>query len=304
MRLFRSKTSSLCIASFAILMAASVSAFAQKQDDDVIKVDSAIVLVNVAVTDEEGLAVEGLKRSEFTVLEDGKEQEVSIFGSESTPFAAVLLIDSSGSMESRISLARSAAINFLDGLRTDDAAAIYHFFSKVVQVQDFSNSHDISERIFDVKPDGMTALNDAVYEAAQVLSQRHEKRRAIIVLSDGGDNISKRSSEKALKAADAANATIYTIDMSSPELSMAERAANRGVLKKFAEKTGGTFIETPGGAAMRTAFRAIVEELGSQYTLAYEPKGPPDGKHHAIEVRIARSNLTIRTRKGYDSPKK
>jgi Ca-activated chloride channel family protein len=274
------------------------------QDDDVIKVDSSLVVLNTTITDARGLPVAGLKQAQFKVFEDGQEQKIDFFDAEKTPFAAVILIDTSGSMETRMSMARSAAINFLDGLRPDDVTAIYNFDTKVSLVQDFSNSRDITERIFDLKADGYTALNDAIFKAAQELEKRSEKRKAIIVLSDGADNKSGRSADKVLKAALASNVTLYTIDMSTVETGGKDRLQNQGALKNFAEKSGGTFIPTPGGAAMRAAFKNIVEELGTQYTLGYQPtNSKKDGKWREIEIKVARPNLNIRTRKGYNAPK-
>ena len=104
----------------------------------------------------------------------------------------------------------------------------------------------------------MTVLNDAVYEAAQALKGRKEKRKAIIVLSDGADTRSGRSASKALKAALATNATIYTVDMSALNTGGKRRMQNQGALKRFAKKSGGRFIKTPGGVAMRKAFESIV----------------------------------------------
>lgn len=275
-----------------------------QNDDDVITVDSSIVILNAAVTDAAGKAVSGLSQKRFRVFEDGIEQEIVSFGTEETPFAAVILLDTSGSMEERVTLARAAAIQFLDGLRREDSAAIYNFYSKIELVQDFSNSRNLREQAFDLKANGMTVLNDAIYKAAQELSTRPEKRRAIIVLSDGADTMSKKSSEKALKAALLANATIYSVDMAAIDTSGKERVQNQGVLKNFAEKTGGKFVATPGGVAMRDAFKRIVEELGQQYTIAYQPSNAAkDGKWRAIELRISRPNLTIRTRKGYNAQK-
>lgn len=282
----------------------SVSIFGQ-DDDEIVKIDSDLVLVNATVTDRSGAAVTGLKASQFTILIDGVEQKFNTFEPEVTPFAAVILLDTSGSMESRVSLARSAAIKFLEELRSNDVAAVYRFDSKVVLIQDFSRNRDIAESIFELKADGMTALNDAVSKAANALAARPEKRRAIVVLSDGGDTISKLSSDKALKAANEAGATIYTIDMSSPDLKVAERAQLQGALKKFSDKTGGTFIATPGGPLMRDALNKIALELGNQYTLTVAlTDALTDGKFHSIEVRVAKPNLTIRTRKGFTSPKK
>lgn len=282
----------------------SITIHAQSGEDDVIKVDSSIVLVNATVTDASGKAATGLTQKQFSVFEDGIEQPIVNFAAETTPFAAVILMDTSGSMESRVSMARSAAIRFLSGLRADDYTAIYNFDSQVKMVQDFSNSRDITESVFDLKANGMTVLNDAIYKAAAILSRRPEKRRAIIVLSDGADTQSGRSADAAYKAAIAANATIYTIDMSAPDDRSVDRIQGQGALKMFAQKSGGTFVATPGGPAMREAFTRIVEELGNQYTISYEPKNiKSDGKFHSIEVRVARPNLTIRTRKGYYAPK-
>jgi Ca-activated chloride channel family protein len=273
-------------------------------NDEIITVDSSIVLMNAVITDSEGKPVGGLKKNQFKVFEDGTEQEVSIFETQETPFAAVILLDTSGSMEQRISLARSAAINFLDGLRRDDSAAIYNFDTKVSLIQDFSNSRDVAEKLFDLKAYGYTALNDAIYKAAQELGTRPEKRRAIIVLSDGADNKSNHSADKALKAANLAGATVYTVDMSAIDTGGRERMQNQGALKNFAEKTGGIFVPTPGGNALRQAFKNIVAELGVQYTLGYQSSNSKkDGKWRAIEMRVARPNLSIRTRKGYNAEK-
>jgi Ca-activated chloride channel family protein len=276
-----------------------------QNDDEIINVDSSVVVLNATITDVNGKSTTGLKQTQFKIFEDGQEQKVDFFEAEKTPFAAVILIDTSGSMEGSVSMARSAAINFLDGLRVDDMTAIYNFDSRVSLVQDFSNSRDVSEKVFDLKAAGMTVLNDAIYKAALELSKRSEKRKAIIVLSDGADTKSGRSGDKALKAAIAANSTIYTIDMSSINTGGKDRFQSQGALKNFAEKSGGIFVPVPGGVAMREAFKNIVEELGVQYTLGYQPtNAKKDGKWRAIEIRVAKPNLTIRTRKGYYAAKK
>lgn len=288
---------------FLIVFCSAAGVFAQ-DDDDTIKVESSIVVLNAAITDVSGKTISGLKQAQFKIFEDGQEQKIEYFAAEETPFAAIILLDSSGSMEQRISLARSAAINFLDGLRPEDNVAIYNFDTKISLVQEFSNSRDIAEKVFDLKANGMTVLNDAIFQAAKELEKRPEKRKAIIVLSDGADTLSKYSSDKALKIALAANATIYTVDMSSIDTGGKERMQNQGVLKNFAEKSGGKFVAASGGAVLRDAFKSIVAELGSQYTLSYQPTNTArDGKWRSIEVRVAKPNLSIRTRKGYNAPK-
>ena len=287
--------------SILFLLAFNFSIFAQ-DDDEVITVDSSVVILNASITDAKGNAVTNIKQTQFKVFEDGTEQEISVFKAQETPFAAVILLDTSGSMEERVSLARSAAITFLDGLRSEDNVSIYNFDSKVSLVQDFSNSINFPDKFYELKADGWTVLNDAIFEAAQALGKRSEKRRAIIVLSDGADTKSRRSSDKALKAALAVNAVIYTVDMAAVNAS--DRLQSQNALKNFAEKTGGLFVLAPGGVAMREAFKSIVSELGVQYTLGYNPiNTKKDGKWRNIELKVSRPNLKIRTRKGYNAEK-
>jgi Ca-activated chloride channel homolog len=279
----------------------AVSVFAQN-DDEVIKIDSSLVVLNATITDSNGKPVSNLKQNIFKIFEDGIEQPISFFETEETPFAAVVLLDTSGSMENRISLARASAINFLNGLRGEDQAAIYSFDSKVNLIQDFSTSRDVSDKLFDVKAYGFTVLNDAVYKAAEELAKRPEKRKAIVILSDGMDTKSGKSADKALKLALATNTTIYTVDMST--IGDKDRPQSVAVLKNFAEKSGGKFIATDDVKSLTTAFKSIASEIGTQYTLGYSPSNTAkDGKWRAIELRIAKPNLTIRTRKGYNAPK-
>jgi len=279
----------------------STGGFSQSDDAEIV-IDSSVVILNVSVQDSTGKPVTDLPKSLFTVFEDGVAQKIDYFSASETPFAAVILLDTSGSMEERVSLARAAALQFIDKLRSSDVAAIYRFDSVIQEVQSFSNARDPVESIYELKSKGMTRLNDAIYKAAADLSRRPEKRRAIIVLSDGQDTMSGRSAEKALKAALDAEALIYTVDMSP--IGDARRAQNQAPLKYFADKSGGTFISTPGGAALRDAFRKIAEDLGVQYTITYSPTNSvKNGKWRTIEVRIARPNLRIRTRPGYFAEK-
>jgi Ca-activated chloride channel family protein len=275
------------------------------QDDDVLRVNTDLVVVNVTVTDAAGKYARGLKRTNFTLTEDGREQAVSSFSAETTPFAAVVLLDFSGSMENRVSLARSAAIRFLDGLREEDVAAVYSFDSEVDQLQDFSPSRDLAPTAFGRRAKGMTVLNDAILRASADLSRRPEKRRAIVVLSDGYDTKSSASMDKALSAALDAGVTVYTVDMSSPETgNLAARAQAAGALRHYASKSGGRYVSTPGGQSLREAFSGIVEELGNQYTIAYRPTNHTrDGHWREIEVKLDGTGLTARTRKGYRAAK-
>jgi Ca-activated chloride channel family protein len=289
----------------ALLLITAVTALAQ--DEDVVRVNTDLVVLNLAVTDKSGQYVKGLKATDFKVYEDGvevKSELIATFSLQESPYAAVVLLDSSGSMEARFTLARSAAIRFLDGLREEDVAAVYRFDSKVERVQEFSGGRDLAPMAYAIRATGMTTLNDAIVEAARTLAERPESRKAIIVLSDGMDTYSKATSEKAVESALAVGASIFAVDMS--ELGGAATGRSGAPqLRGFAEKTGGRFIATPGGQAMRDAFASIADELGKQYTLAYRPVNQKrDGKWRSLEVKLNRDDLVVRTRKGYRAPKK
>lgn len=274
----------------------------QDQDDDVVRVNTDLVVLNATVLDKEGKFVPGLKRTDFRIFEDGEEQKLASFTAEETPFAAAILLDTSGSMETRLTLGRSAAIKFLEGLRDEDVAAVYNFDMKVEQMQDFSPGRDLPPRAFGLRTKMMTALNDAVLRAADDLAKREEKRRAIVVLSDGGENYSRASSDKALDHALQAGATIYAVNMS--ETGPGRDIAGSSILKNLADKSGGRYVASPGGQELRDSFAAIAEELGHQYTLVYRPLNRAhDGRWRAIQVKPGRADITIRTRKGYRAPK-
>ena len=289
----------------AILCVSALIVFAQ--DDDVIRVNTELVVLNLTVTDREGNYVKALKKSDFKIYDDGVEvspEMIASFSLHESPYAAVVLLDSSGSMEARFSLARSAAIRFLDGLRPEDVAAVYRFDSKVERVQEFSGGRDLAPTAYAIRAKGMTTLNDAIVEASKTLADRTEQRKAIVILSDGMDTYSKASSAKALESALAVGASIYAVDMSSLEIAGSKKNQSAASLKEFAEKTGGRFIATPGGPALRDAFSGIAEELGHQYTISFRPVNTKrDGKWRTLEVKLSREDLTVRTRKGYRAPK-
>ena len=277
------------------------SAPAQDQDD-VVRVSTDLVVINATVLDKDGKFVRGLKRTDFHIFEDDTEQKIASFTAEETPFAAAILLDTSGSMETRLTLGRGAAIEFLNGLRDEDVAAVYNFDAKVEQIQDFSPGRDLPAKAFSLKTRNQTALNDAVLQAAGDLGKREEKRRAIVILSDGGENYSRASSDKALDRALQSGVTIYAVNMG--ETGPQRDLAATGILKNFASKSGGRYVDAPGGQVLRDSFAEIAEELGHQYTIAYRPTNHAhDGKWRTIALKLSRADLTVRTRKGYKSPK-
>src|SRR5215831_3280607 len=275
--------------------------------EEVISVETNLIVVNVTVTDALENYVSGLKLEDFKILEDGAAQRALDLAIDEAPFAASILLDMSGSMGSKLSLARAACGNFLSELRDGDMVAVYSFSGfKVKMLQDFSESHDAPEAVWDMKARDETPLYDAIVKAADALAQRPERRRAIILVSDGADTKSKASLDQAARKTLDANALIYAVDMSDRAVFKSERQDNGAdVMKMLAAKTGGRFIATPGGAGMRDAYAGTVEELRRQYTLTYESTNEKrDGKWRAIEVRVTRPGLNVRARQGYYARKK
>ncbi|MGH9833979.1 MAG: VWA domain-containing protein, partial [Blastocatellia bacterium] len=262
---------------------------------------------NVSVTDPLENYISGLKAEDFKVFEDKAQQKIVSFGFEETPFAVVILLDTSGSMGRKLTLARAACGNFVDRIRDGDVFSIYSFGGfKVKTLQDFTEVRDVPDAVWDLRPDGETPLYDGIVKAAEALSKRPELRRAILVVSDGVDTKSGASLDDAVRKVTDAAASVYTIDLSDAAVyRVAPRDNGAEVMKMLAVKTGGRFFRTPGGSELRDAFTSTVEELRRQYTITYESANDKfDGRWRAIEVRVAKPNLNIRSRQGYYARKK
>ncbi len=268
----------------------------------VIAVDTTVVILNMTVTDSEGRHVRKLSADDFEVLEDRVPQHILSLSSTEMPFAAAILLDSSGSMDAKMSLARAACSSFVEGIRDGDVFAIYGFGgTKVKLLQDFTEVRDAGFAIWDEDARGMTPLYDCIVTASEALSKRSERRKAILLVSDGADTQSKVTFEKAMRTALDADVAVYGVDLSDSAINRnAVRDSGAEAMKQFATRTGGKFFRTPGGAALRSTFVATVEELRNQYTLVYEPTNEKaDGKWRSIEVRPRRLNVNVRTRQGY-----
>src|SRR5215470_12441157 len=194
---------SVCLAVVLVVPAATIPPAQEKkvqppgsrqpEQDEPLRLHSDLVVVSVTVTDKNGQYAHGLTLKDFNVLEDEKAQTVNSFFAEETPFAAAILIDMSGSMEYKFGMVRTAAASFVDHIREDDQVAVYGFNNKVRQFQDFSNLHDITDYIWDAKAELTTRLYDCMSDAIAALAKRDEKRRAILLISDGCDTSSKDS---------------------------------------------------------------------------------------------------------------
>jgi len=283
----------------------------RQRDDEPVQLHSDLVVVNLIVTDAKGQYAHGLSAGEFKVLEDGASQPIDSFLAEEASFAAAILIDTSGSMDYKFGLVRAAAASFVDHIRENDQVAVYGFNDKITMFQDFSDLRDISEYVWDAKAENDTRLYDCADEAIIALEKRTEKRKAILLISDGWDTTSRKASfDSIMKKCLARGITIYSIDLVDDNVRMGGGAAVLGLrrgqleMKEFATQTGGRYLHTPQGDKLEEAFTGIVDELRNQYTVTYySTNHKRDGRWRKLSVDVSRPGLTTRTRKGYWAPK-
>lgn len=279
--------------------------------DEPIRLHSDLVVLNLTVTDRAGQYAHGLKPKDFKILEDGVLQSLESFSAEEAPFAATILVDMSSSMGFKFGLVRGAAASFVEQIRDNDQVAVYGFNNEVRRFQDFSNTRNISDYIWDAEAESLTRLYDCIDEAIEALQKREEKRRAVLLISDGWDSSSRKASlDSALKKALAAGVTIYAVDLiDNQELMGSSRVASllrrgRSEMKEFADRTGGRYIHSPQGDKLDEAFNGIIEELRNQYTVTYYSTNyKRDGRWRKLNVSLSRPELTTRTRTGYFAPK-
>jgi len=261
------------------------------------------------VTDQHGLYIKSLKKNDFKILDDGKPPEILSFSRETDlPLQVGLLIDASQSVTSRFKFEQEAAIAFLkQTIRPKyDQALVIGFDLTPKVTQDFTDDTEkLSVAIRTMRPGTLTAMYDVLYYACRdkLLKQPRSGpvRHAIILLSDGNDNSSAVTREKAIEMAQRAEVSLYTIS-TNPTASGGKTKGNKA-LEYLAEATGGRSYAPSAITELKDAFAAIQEDLRSQYVVSYKPAAfTPDGHYRTIEVQAhTQKGLRIRSRKGYRS---
>jgi len=278
----------------------------QKDQRPVIRarVDVVNVLCTVRENGGKGKYVENLKRDDFEVFEDGVRQKVQYFnhgmGEEADPLSVALLIDTSGSVKSKLAFEQKAAVEFLKStLRKDkDLAAVLQFHEEVELIQDFTYDPDLLRNaILQTRAGGGTKLYDAVYVASEDLLKDEVGRRVMVVLSDGDDTLSELPKKDAIKAAQEQDVVIFGLGIRSAD-------TNYGALKDFAQDTGGLFVDSEIDLdRLREAFAKINGEIKNQYSLGYVSHNKArDGAFREIKIKLKKRGLKVKHRKGYYSP--
>jgi Ca-activated chloride channel family protein len=312
-----------------------------QDQDEVLKLRTDEVLLNITVIDPYGHLAPDLNRSEFIIAEDGQRQEIASFLVSSVPVNVVLLLDASGSVVTEIEGLRDAAMQFVNQLGAEDKVSIIEFHTKLELIQDWTSKpeevrHALQWRF---KPGmvmnkkgyyeyGSTALFDAVYSAADEQLAKVEGRKAIIILTDGDDTSSKVTREQALGALIKAGAVVYVVSkaramitslakyrgksariFAGPQAHQAEAIAARlenaeKLMAELSARTGGQLFSPVEDKDLSAAYAQAARELKNQYIITYVSRnGTRDGRLRRVNVFLTRPGFTSRTRDSYYAPK-
>lgn len=279
--------------------------------DQVFRTAVEMVSLNVTVTDQKHHYLTDLDSKDFSIFEDGAKQEIAYFNRTTLPIALSLLLDTSASMESRMTTAQDAAIGFARKLRPQDLAQVVDFDTRVEILQSFTtDAAALETAIRNTTAGGSTSMYNALYISlkelvkVQAKSDDDVRRRAVVLLSDGEDTSSLVTYEEVLDLAKRSATTIYTIGLQSRETSISKgfREAEF-VLRQLAQETGGRAFFPQRAEDLTAIYGEIADELASQYVIGYASTNPKrDGAWRRLNVLVGRQGTTARTKRGYFAP--
>ena len=275
-----------------------------------LKVDVKLVNVYVTVTDAHGGPVSGLKKENFTLQEDGRDQTISVFDKESAvPLSIALAIDTSLSTRHDLPLEQASAKRFARAImRPVDALSVFGFSETVLQSTSYtSDLKRIDDGIDHIRLGAATALFDAVFLASRSLDRR-QGRKVLVLITDGGDTVSKVDYKEAVRAAEEAEGIVYSIIVVPIENSAGRETGGEHALIQLSEDTGGKYYYATSMSQLDEAFRQISDELRTQYLLAYYPsERTSNSQFRRIQVSVSGPPDTaiyrVRHRAGYYTSK-
>ena len=273
-----------------------------------LKVDVSLVLVPVTITDPMNRLVTGLDRENFQIFEDQSPQELKSFSSEDAPVSIGVIFDMSGSMSSKIERAREAVIEFFKTSNPQDEFFMVTFADKPEEVSDFTSSvEDIQGKLVYTVPKGRTALLDAIYLGISKMRQARYSKKALLIISDGGDNHSRYTESEIKSVVKEADVMLYAIGIYDHNMATSEEMLGPELLSDITELTGGrTFtIDNPNDLA--DVATKIGIELRNQYMLGYRPSNSGhNGKWRKIKVKLLPPKglppLRVFAKTGYYAP--
>jgi Ca-activated chloride channel family protein len=272
------------------------------------KVDVNLVLVPVTITDPMNRLVTGLDRDNFNLFEGKDQQEIRTFSSEDAPVSLGVIFDMSGSMSSKIDRAREAVIEFFKTANPQDEFFLITFADKPEELADFTTSvDDIQGRLVYTIPKGRTALLDAIYLGVSKMRQAKYPKKALLIISDGGDNHSRYTEGEIRSMVKEADVLIYAIGIYDHYFPTEEERLGPGLLSDVTELTGGRAFTIDNPNDLADVSTKIGIELRNQYVLGYRPKNPVhDGKWRKIKVKLIPPKglppLRVYAKTGYYAP--
>jgi Ca-activated chloride channel family protein len=318
-------TRALCLLVFSVAGWGQAAAPAPVQDVDqaqqqvtTLKVVTGLVAISAVVKSKDGEAKTGLTKDDFVLKQDGKEQPIRFFSRGSDlPLSLALMVDTSGSQQTFIGDEALASDVFFETMlgRPEDRAMLVQFDSRLLELKGMTNSASalhfalshVSQR---GSGSGGTLLYDTIYEVAKTVLAKETGRKAMVILTDGGDNGSRRTIEEAAEQAQRADVQIYSVLYSMRNsLSASDTGrppgfdAGLAALQKLSESTGGHVFTVSRTLSLREIFSQIGQDLRLQYELGYKP--PPDtqpNSYHKLELKAKDKKLTVQARKGFFEP--
>jgi len=297
----------------SIFMAASTDSVSEdahsgrERSADAFKASANLVLVPVTVTDHDQRTVSSLEQSDFSIYDSSEKQEIRYFARDDGPVSLAIILDMSSSMSSKMAEAREAIRSFLELSNSEDEFSVIEVRNQPVLLLEFTTSKDaVQEKIGQSVPGGRTALLDSVYLGLEEMKHAHYQRRALLVISDGGDNNSRFTFRELRNAVREADVQIYGIGIYDDWFmydSMEERCGPY-LMNDIAETTGGRTFRSLGAKELIRASETIARELRSKYLLGfYANNVKSDGQWHKLKVRLNSGrdlhHLHVRARSGY-----
>ena len=276
-----------------------------------LRVETTLVLIPVAVTDSLNRFVLGLQKEDFHLLEDGVEQTIAHFSGEEAPLSIGLVFDESGSMDYKLRTAQAAVAQFLKTMNADDEAFLVEFSdSAKLSVGFTSHTDEIQDALKKSQPGGLTAMLDGINLALGEMKKAKNSRKAIVIVSDGGDNHSQYTTAQIESLVREADVQIYAMGVFETGLSLGlppEQISGPKLLSEIATQTGGRAFSAALTGDLPSVAARIAVELRNQYVLGYYPKDQSrDGKYRHVEVKVAQpqgvSALKAHWRLGYYAP--
>ena len=285
------------LATSAIVVLAAVATFAQQPT---FKAGTSIVPVLTTVLDAQGRLVPDLEREDFTILDNGKPQEVVFFQNDIQPFTVVVMMDFSFSMNAHLKLLKAAAEQFVLRMLPDDKGQVGAFSDKILFSGEFtSDRDDLIAALDDLQYGNPTRLYDAIDASIDALDDA-TGRKVVLVFTDGDDTASRTGFGSVLDKARDKEVMVYAIGLQSEFFNgqRMQRTRPDRALRRLADDTGGGYFELKKTDELAPTFTRVAQELHSLYALGFTPS-TLDGKEHKLDVRVKKQGMNARARKTY-----